>query len=125
MSERRKRSPNGTAELSTRNPLPELPPARSEEEEEKRAIGLAMDVAIEQMRTGKASSQIITHFLKLGSLKEQAELEKTRKEIALLEARKRAIESSENQDLKYQELMDAIKSYSGKDDEWEIVEDDI
>lgn len=82
-----------------------------------------MDVAIEQMRTGKASSQIITHFLKLGSLKEQAELEKTRKEIELLEAKRKAVEAAEDQDKKYQEVIKAIASYSGKDDGWEVVDD--
>lgn len=124
MRERRRRPPEEQAELSYgRKSIPEFPPARSEEEEEKRAIGLAMDVAIEQMRTGKASSQIITHFLKLGSLKEQAELEKTRKEIELLEAKRKAVEAAEDQDKKYQEVIKAIASYSGKDDGWEVVDD--
>ena len=104
--------------------LPPMVPPRTEEEAEKRAIGLATELAIEQLRKGTASSQIITHFLKLGSLKEQAELEKTREEIELIKAKKKAIELSEEQDKRYQEVIKAIASYSGKDSEWEIVEDD-
>ena len=99
-------------------------PPRSEEELEKLCIGEATDMALEQLRNRTASSQIITHFLKLGSLKEQAELEKTKNEIELLKAKKKAIESDEERSKKYQEVIDAITSYMGKDSEWEVVEDD-
>jgi TRAP-type uncharacterized transport system substrate-binding protein len=118
MYERKKRPPVKKAALKP------LMPARTEEELEKRAVGLATKLAIEQMRNGTASSQIITHFLKLGSLKEQAELEKTKHEIELLKAKKKAIESAEEQDRKYQEVIQAIASYTGKDNEWEEVPDD-
>lgn len=99
-------------------------PPRSEEELEKLCIGEANDMALEQLRNRTASSQIITHFLKLGSLKEQAELEKTRHEIELLKAKKKVLESEEERTKKYQEVIDAITSYLGKDSEWEVVEDD-
>ena len=93
-------------------------------EEEKRAGGYAMDLAIKQLREGTASSQIIVHFLRINSQKEQAELEKTRREIELLKAKKKAIESAEEQDKKYEEVIKAISSYAGKDQEWEVVEDE-
>lgn len=119
MYERKKRP-------SSRKAEPELEPipARTEEEEEKRACGYAMDLAMKWLREGTAPAQVVTHFLKLGSLKEQAELEKTRREIELLKAKKKAIESAEEQDKKYQEVIKAISSYAGKDQEWEVVEDD-
>ncbi len=100
------------------------PPARSEEELEKECISEATDMALEQLRNRTASSQIIVHYLKLGSLKEQAELEKTRNEIELLKAKKKAIESDEERNKKYQQVIDAITSYMGRDAEWEVVEDD-
>ena len=118
MYQRKKRPPEKEVEL------PPLPAARTEEEAEKRAIGLAVDLAIEQLRKGTASSQVITHFLKLGSLKEQAELEKTKHEIELLKAKKKAIESGEEQEKMYQKVIDAIATYNGRDSEWEVVEDD-
>ena len=96
---------------------------RSEEELEKLCIGEATDMALEQLRNRTASSQVIVHFLKLGSLKEQAELEKTRNEIELLKAKKKSIESEEERTKTYQEVIDAITSYLGKDSEWEVVED--
>ena len=119
MYERKRRPPK-------RKPEEELPPvpARTEMEEEKRAGGYAMDLAIKQLREGTASSQIIVHFLKINSQKEQAELEKTRREIELLKAKKKAIESAEEQDKKYEEVIKAISAYAGRDQEWEVVEDD-
>lgn len=101
-----------------------LPPPRTEEEAEKRAVGLATNLALKRLQDGTASSQIIVHYLKIGSLKEQAELEKTMTEIELLKAKKKAVESGEEQEKKYQEVIKAIASYSGKDDEWEVVDDD-
>ena len=67
---------------------------------------------------------MVTHFLKIGSLKEQAELEKTKREIELLRAKKQAIETAEEQEKKYQEVIQAISAYAGRDQEWETVEDD-
>jgi len=119
MRERKYRSPETGDELQP------LPAARSEEELEKRAIGLATELAIEQIRNKTASSQIITHFLKLGSLKEQAELEKVRCEIEVLKAKKKAIESEEEHDKRYQEVLKAMSAYMGKDSEWEVVEEDV
>lgn len=119
MYERKRRPPK-------RKPEEDLPPipARTEMEEEKRAGGYAMDLAIKQLREGTASSQIIVHFLKINSQKEQAELEKTRSEIALLKAKKKAIESAEEQDKKYEEVIKAISAYAGREQEWEVIEDD-
>ena len=118
MYERKNRPPAKKAEL------PPMPAARSEEELEKRGAALATELAIERMRDGTASSQIIVHFLKIGSLKEQAELEKVRHEIELLKAKKKAIELSEDQDKKYEEVIKAMTSYMGKDSEWEEVPED-
>ena len=119
MYERKRRPPK-------RKPEDELAPipARTEMEEEKRAGGYAMDLAIKQLREGTASSQIIVHFLKINSQKEQAELEKVREEIELIKAKKKAVEAGEEQDKKYEEVIRAISAYAGRDQEWETIEDD-
>lgn len=118
MYERKKRA-------SSRKSEPELEPipARTEIEEEKLACGYAMDLALKWLKEGTAPAQVVTHFLKLGSRKEQAELEKTQREIELLQAKKKAIELSEQQDEKYEEVIRAISSYAGKDQDWEVVEE--
>lgn len=119
MYERKRRPPVRKAEPD----IPHVPP-RTEEEEQKLACGLAMDLAIKWMQEGTAPAQVVTHFLKVGSLKEQAELEKTKHEIELLQAKKKAIELDAEQDKKYEEVIKAISAYAGKDQEWEVVEDD-
>lgn len=119
MYERKRRPPARKAEPD----IPHVPP-RTEEEEQKLACGLAMDLAIKWMQEGTAPAQVVTHFLKVGSLKEQAELEKTKHEIELLQAKKKAIELDAEQDKKYEEVIKAISAYAGKDQEWEVVEDD-
>ena len=99
-------------------------PSRSEEEEVKYAGNLAMGLAIDWMEKGTAPAQIVTHFLKVNSPKEQAEIEKIHHDIELLKAKKKAIELAEEQDKKYEEVIRAISAYAGKDQEWETVEDD-
>lgn len=118
MRERAKRPPEEKAELRP------LPPARSEEELIKRGSGIAMNLAIEKMRNGTASSQIIVQFMKMGSPKEQLEIEKIQNEIELLKAKKKDIESAEERNRQYEEVIAAITSYSGKDGEWEEIPDD-
>lgn len=119
MYERKRRPPSRKAEPE----LEPIPP-RSEEEEIKLAGGLAMDLAIQWLRDGTAPAQIVTHFLKVNSPKEQAEVKKTEHEIELLKAKKKAIELGEEQEKKYQEVIRAISSYAGKDQEWEVIEDE-
>ena len=53
-----------------------LPPALTPEAAEAQMISLAMDCAKQQLIDGTASSQVITHFLKLGTQKHKAEMEK-------------------------------------------------
>lgn len=103
--------------------LPPMP-ARTEQEEIKRAGGYAMDLAMKWLQEGTAPAQIVTHFLKINSPKEQAEVEKLNREIELIKAKKKAIELAEEQDKKYEEVIRAISSYAGKDQEWETIEDD-
>lgn len=90
-----------------------LPAASSQEDREIRCVNLAMDVAEQQLLNGTASSQVICHFLKLGTIKEQEEVEKLRRENDLLEAKRKAYESAEDIKALYGEAIDAMKIYSG------------
>lgn len=105
----------GRTSKKTTDQLPRtvLPAAASQEEREVRCIGLAMDVAEQQLLSGTASSQVICHFLKLGTIKEQEEVEKLRRENDLLEAKRKAYESAEDIKALYGEAIDAFKIYSG------------
>lgn len=79
---------------------------------------LAMDLAEEQLREGIATSQVITHFLKLGTIKEQLELEKVRLQNELLKTRKAAMESAQNVESMYEEAIKAFRGYAGQDEDY-------
>ena len=88
-------------------------PHISPESRENQMISLAIDLAEKQLREGTASSQVITHFLKLGTVKAELEKEKIIHENKLLDAKTKALESSDNAEKRYQEAISAMKKYSG------------
>lgn len=87
-------------------------PALTPEGRENQLIALATNIAEEQMRNGTASSQIITHYLRLGSTKNELELEKLRRENELLQAKTEALESARTSEELYQKALDALRSYT-------------
>lgn len=90
--------------------------ARTPEEREDELINLAIDVAEQQLRDGTASSQVITHYLKLGSTREKLEREKIGHENKVLEAKAKAYETSGNTESLYREAIAAFTSYRGNVD---------
>ena len=101
-------------------------PAMSPEARENQMIALAVDCCEERMRTGKASSMEIVHYLKLGSLKSRIELEILEKEKALLEAKTEAIRTAKDSAELYNEAIKAFRTYSGQDDgEEEEYDEDV
>ena len=87
--------------------------ALTPESRENQLISLSVDLAEKQLREGTASSQVITHFLKLGSTKNQLELEKIRHENALLEARTQSLQSAKRVEELYENALNAMKDYGG------------
>lgn len=80
-------------------------------------VMLAMREAKRQLEEGTASSQIITKFLVIGVERESLERKKLELEIDLMRARINNTEAStEVMGLK-DELLNAIKMYTGGDDE--------
>lgn len=91
-------------------------PAMTPEARENQMIALAMDAAERQLLDGSASSQVITHFLKLGTERERLEREKLEKENELLRAKTEAIESGEEMKSLYEEAIKAMRNYAGQGD---------
>lgn len=91
-------------------------PAISPEARENQLIARAVDLAEQQLIDGTASSQVITHFLKLGTVKNQLELEKLKKENELLSAKTESIKSSQRVEELYNEALVAMKKYRGEND---------
>ena len=73
-------------------------------------------IAEKQLQEGTASSQVITHYLKLGSTKERLEKEKLREENKLLRARTEALQSAKKQEELFEEAIKAMRRYSGGGD---------
>lgn len=92
-------------------------PAINPDIRENQLVSLAIDLAEKQLREGKASSQVIVHYLKLGSSKERLEREKLEKENALLRAKADMIESTKKSEEFYEKALNAFKTYAGRGDD--------
>lgn len=92
------------------------PPSRTIEGRENQLISLAVEVAEKQMREGTASSQIVTHFLKLATTREDLEKEKLAYETELVKAKTEAMKSTKRIEELYEEAITAMKSYQGYED---------
>lgn len=89
-------------------------PAFTPEARENQLVSLAVDLAEQQLQEGTASSQVITHYLKLGTMKERLEREKLEKEVELLRAKTESIEASQRVEELYINALNAMKNYSGQ-----------
>lgn len=98
---------------ASKEPISTVRPAANPESRENQMISLAVDLAEKQLREGTASSQVITHFLKLGTQQSRLEREKLRHETKLLEAKTEALKSSERIEELYSQAMAAMRSYRG------------
>ena len=92
-------------------------PALTPEARENQMISLAVDLAERQLQEGTASSQVITHYLKLGSMRERLEREKLEEENKLLKARTEQIQSMKRIEELYEEAIKALRNYGGQGDQ--------
>lgn len=91
-------------------------PALTPEARENQLIALAVDLVEERLLNGTASSQETTHFLKLGSTKNQLEMEKLKEENKLLQAKTEALQSAKKTEELFEEAINAMRRYSGHGD---------
>ena len=92
-------------------------PALTPEARENQLISLAVDLAEKQLIEGTASSQVITHYLKLGSTKEKIEREILEKQKELIEAKTENLQSAKRIEELYTNAINAMKNYSGQNNE--------
>ena len=93
------------------------PPAPTPEAEEQRLISLATKLAAQQLEDGTASSQVITHYLKLGTNRERLEREKLERENELLKAKAESIKSGPKMDEYYIKVVNVMRGYRGESEE--------
>ena len=90
-------------------------PATTPEGRENEMISLATDLAEQQIKEGTASSQVISHFLKLGSTRERLEQQRLEHENELTKVKIEAIESQKRVEELYMEALQAMRSYAGQE----------
>lgn len=105
-----------TSSKTSSEPIRKGRPALTPEARENQLVALAVDLAEQQLRDGTASSQVITHYLKLGSTREKLEREKLEQENKMLKAKTEAIESTKRIEELYENALNAMKNYRSSDD---------
>lgn len=102
--------------VTSTEPPRKVRPALTPEARENQMIALAVDLAEKQLLDGTASSQVMTHYLKLGTVKEQLEVERLKRENKLLEAKVEALQSQKRSEELFAEAIAAMRRYSGHGD---------
>lgn len=101
-------------------------PATTPEAREQQLIAAAVDLAEKQLNDGSASAQVITHYLKLGSSREQLEQERLRLDGELAKAKIESMASMARSEELMKNALNAFRSYSGQpveDDEEDPYDD--
>ena len=93
------------------------PPAETPEGREGQLIAAAVDLAEKQLLDGTASPSVITHYLRLASAREKLEREKLQRENEVLRAKAEAYESNRRTEELYTNAIEAMRSYSGHNDD--------
>ena len=89
--------------------------ATTPEGRENQLVSLAVDLAEQQLRAGTASAQVISHYLKLGSTREQLEQERLRHENELLQAKAGALAATSRIEELIANAITAMRSYTGQE----------
>lgn len=90
--------------------------ATSPSARENQLVAMAYDLAEKQLREGTASSQVISHFLKLGSTSGRLEQDILSEQKKLIKAKTENLESTKKQEELYTNALNAMRRYSGHGD---------
>lgn len=95
-------------------------PGLTPESREDQLVALAINLAERQLLEGTASSQVISHFLKIGSTKERIEKEILKEQKELIQAKTEVLKSEKRTEQLYDEAIKAMRRYAGQ----EVIDDD-
>ena len=87
--------------------------ATTPEAREAEISSAAYDLAEKQIQNGTASAQVISHFLKAGSVREQLEQQRLRTEQALAEARIQELKDRPKFEALMVDAINAMRTYQG------------
>lgn len=113
-----------TSKCASSTPTKQFRPALTPEAREAQLISLAEARAEQQLRDGTASSQLIVHYLKLGTSKYKEEIKKLEEENKLLNAKTEMLQSAKRVEELYADAISAFREYNGQssnedDDDYE------
>ena len=100
-----------------------LRPALTSDAREKQLINAAMQLAEKQLLEGTASSQVITHFLKLGTEREKTERELLLLNKELVRAKTEALDAAKRNEEMFADAIKAMGIYAGDGEEEDYEED--
>lgn len=100
-----------------KQPTKKIRPATTPEARENQLIALAVDLAEKQLVEGTASSQVITHYLKLATQKEKLEREILESKKELMKAQTENLQAAKRIEELYTNALKAMQHYSGQDTE--------
>lgn len=104
----RKREPNDISEIDR--------PGMTIESRQSQLTALATNLAEQQLRDGTASPSVIVHFLKLGTVQAQLEIEKLKADTILSSAKADAYSATADHGDKLDEVLRYMRMYRGEDD---------
>lgn len=88
-------------------------PGFTPESREQQLVGLAVDLTEKKIRDGTATSQMICHYLELGSTTQQIKKDILEEQRKLIIAKTEAIQSEQKVEELYKDAIAAMKNYSG------------
>lgn len=91
--------------------LKSTPPALNPDSRENQMISLAQDLAEQRLRDGSASSQLVVHYLRLGTAKARLEKQLLTAQVDLAKAKTKSIKAEEERASTYKEVIAAMRSY--------------
>lgn len=92
-----------------------ITPPTTKKSLEDKLINLTLQAVEKDLQNGTATSQIKAHFLKLGTVREEKELEKLKLENALLQAKINAEMSNSKLEDMYEGVIKALQAYTPPD----------
>lgn len=98
--------------------------ARTPEGREQEIQALAMDLAYQRLKDGTASNQLICEVIKSASSERKLKREIMQEQKELLKAKTSAIKTQEQMNVDYQQVLKAVKRYSGEELTYEDEEDE-
>lgn len=97
--------------------LKRFPRAITPEAREAQIVAAAVNLVEKQILEGTVKSTVLVHYLKLASTKAQLEKELLETQVELNKAKTEAAKSAKRVEDLYAEALNAMRQYSGQDDE--------